>query len=164
MAFLSGVDLNTPFADGQIPFSRFIVYQMMFAIITPALITGAFANRCGYGVLHFPHRLADLRLLPLVHMVWATGCWRSGASGTSPAGSWCMRPRALLRSPRCSSLDREQVKDRGPHSIPLVALGTGLLWFGWYGFNAAVSSAWTRSPGLRSSTRTSRLLLPRGPG
>ena len=116
----------------------FIAYQMMFAIITPALITGAFANRVTFkAYLIFLTLWLLFVYFPFVHMVWGGGIpARSGACSTSPAASWCTTSPASPRSPRCSTSAGGAVQDRGPHSIPLVALGTGLLWFGWYGFNA----------------------------
>jgi Amt family ammonium transporter len=137
MAFLNGVDLNTPFADGQIPLFVFIVYQMMFAIITPALITGAFANRVRF-TAYFIFLIVWLIFVyfPLVHMVWGNGLlaqWgvRDFAGGivVHASAGFAALASVFFVGPR-------RVKDRGPHSIPLVALGTGLLWFGWYGFNA----------------------------
>jgi len=137
MAFLNGVDLSSPFAGGQIPLFAFIVYQMMFAIITPALITGAFANRVRFPA-YFIFLVVWLILVyfPLVHMVWGGGLlaqWgvRDFAGGivVHASAGFAALASVFFVGPR-------QVKDRGPHSIPLVALGTGLLWFGWYGFNA----------------------------
>ncbi len=137
MAFLNGVDLNTPFANGQIPLFVFIVYQMMFAIITPALITGAFANRVRF-TAYFIFLIVWLIFVyfPLVHMVWGGGLlaqWgvRDFAGGivVHASAGFAALASVFFVGPR-------HVKDRGPHSIPLVALGTGLLWFGWYGFNA----------------------------
>ncbi len=137
MAFLRGVDLNTPFANGQIPLFVFIVYQMMFAIITPALITGAFANRVRF-TAYFIFLIVWLIFVyfPLVHMVWGNGLlaqWgvRDFAGGivVHASAGFAALASVFFVGPR-------HVKDRGPHSIPLVALGTGLLWFGWYGFNA----------------------------
>jgi Amt family ammonium transporter len=108
-AFLSGITLDMPSPiNATIPMIVFCAYQMMFAIITPALITGAFAGGilAGWGVLDFAggivvHNIAGIAALASVLYV-----------------------------------GRRKVEDRGPHSIPLVALGTALLWFGWYGFNA----------------------------
>ncbi len=137
LAFLNGVDLNSVFGDGQIPLFAFIVYQMMFAIITPALITGAFANRVRFSA-YFIFLVVWLILVyfPLVHMVWGNGTlaqWgvRDFAGGivVHASAGFAALASVFFVGPR-------RVKDRGPHSIPLVALGTGLLWFGWYGFNA----------------------------
>jgi ammonium transporter, Amt family len=137
LAFLRGVDLNTPFANGQIPLFVFIVYQMMFAIITPALITGAFANRVRF-TAYFIFLIVWLIFVyfPLVHMVWGGGLlaqWgvRDFAGGivVHASAGFAALASVFFVGPR-------HIKDRGPHSIPLVALGTGLLWFGWYGFNA----------------------------
>ena len=137
MAFLNGVDLTTAFGDGQIPMFAFVVHQMMFAIITPALITGAFANRVRFQA-YFIFLVVWLLLVyfPLVHMVWGNGLlaqWgvRDFAGGivVHASAGFAALASVFFVGPR-------RVKDRGPHSIPLVALGTGLLCFGWYGFNA----------------------------
>lgn len=137
MAFLNGVDLTTAFGDGQIPMFAFVVYQMMFAIITPALITGAFANRVRFSA-YFIFLVVWLIFVyfPLVHMIWGNGLlaqWgvRDFAGGivVHASAGFAALASVFFVGPR-------HVKDRGPHSIPLVALGTGLLWFGWYGFNA----------------------------
>ena len=109
----------------------------MFAIITPALITGAFANRVRF-TAYFIFLVVWLIFVyfPLVHMVWGNGLlaqWgvRDFAGGivVHASAGFAALASVFFVGPR-------QVKDRGPHSIPLVALGTGLLWFGWYGFNA----------------------------
>ena len=74
MAFLRGVDPMTPFGAGQIPLYVFIAYQMMFAIITPALITGAFSNRVRFSAyLIFLVLWLLLVYFPFVHMVWGGG-------------------------------------------------------------------------------------------
>ena len=112
---------------------------MMFAIITPALITGAFANRVTLQGLHaLPDRLAAASST-------SRSCTWSGAAASSPqwgvldfAGGIVVHNIAGHRGAGVGALRRPAARRAiaGPHSIPLVALGTGLLWFGWYGFNA----------------------------
>jgi Amt family ammonium transporter len=142
----AGIDLNTIRSATQIPLLVFVAYQMMFAIITPALITGAFANRVRFAAyMIFLTALAVLRVLP-AGATWsgAAACWASGACWTSRAASWCTTRRAWRPWRRSSSWAGVNRRVR-PHSIPLVALGTGLLWFGWYGFNAGSELRSTRS-------------------
>ncbi|MGA8263575.1 MAG: ammonium transporter [Ignavibacteriaceae bacterium] len=138
MAFLSGTNLNTAFfGNNQIPLYVFIAYQMMFAIITPALITGAFANR-----VRFPAYLIFLTLwlifvyFPLVHMVWGGGLLAQWGVLDFAGGIVVHASAGMAALASVLYVGKRNVKERGPHSIPLVALGTGLLWFGWYGFNA----------------------------
>jgi ammonium transporter, Amt family len=138
MAFLSGTDLNTVFfGNNQIPLYVFIAYQMMFAIITPALITGAFANR-----VRFPAYMIFLTLwlvcvyFPLVHMVWGGGLLAEWGVLDFAGGIVVHASAGMAALASVFYVGKRNVTERGPHSIPLVALGTGLLWFGWYGFNA----------------------------
>lgn len=138
MAFLRGTTLHSAFGDGAIPLYVFVAYQMMFAIITPALITGAFANR-----VRFPAYLLFLTLwlflvyFPLVHMVWGGGYLAQTWGVLDFAGGIVVHASAGMAAlASVFYVGRRRTPDRGPHSIPLVALGTGLLWFGWYGFNA----------------------------
>jgi len=138
MAFLRGVSLNTPTPDHLgIPLIVFIAYQMMFAIITPALITGAFANRVTFkAYMIFLTAWLLLVYFPFVHMVWGGG-WLARWGVLDFAGGIVVHNIAGIAAlASVLYVGRRHVKDRGPHSIPLVALGTGLLWFGWYGFNA----------------------------
>jgi Amt family ammonium transporter len=138
MAFLSGTNLNTAFfGNNQIPLYVFIAYQMMFAIITPALITGAFANR-----VRFPAYMIFLTLwlvcvyFPLVHMIWGGGLLAQWGVLDFAGGIVVHASAGMAALASVLYVGKRNVKERGPHSIPLVALGTGLLWFGWYGFNA----------------------------
>ena len=138
MAFLSGTNLNTAFfGNNQIPLYVFVAYQMMFAIITPALITGAFANR-----VRFPAYMIFLTLwlvcvyFPLVHMVWGGGLLASWGVLDFAGGIVVHASAGMAALASVLYVGKRNIKERGPHSIPLVALGTGLLWFGWYGFNA----------------------------
>jgi len=87
--FLGGVGLE-PKAGTAIPHLLFMVYQMMFAAITPALISGAFAERMSFkGFVVFTLLWSTLVYDPLAHWLWAPGGWLRGARSTSPAGSWC---------------------------------------------------------------------------
>jgi Amt family ammonium transporter len=137
MAFLHGVTLATPSPTPGIPLFVHIAYQMMFAIITPALITGAFANR-----VSFKAYMAFLTLwllfvyFPFVHMIWGGGLLQRWGVLDFAGGIVVHNTAGMAALASILYVGRRRVIDAGPHSVPLVALGTGLLWFGWYGFNA----------------------------
>ena len=137
LAFLRGVSLATPSPTPGIPLFVHVAYQMMFAIITPALITGAFANR-----VSFKAYMAFLTLwlvfvyFPFVHMVWGGGILQTWGVLDFAGGIVVHNIAGMAALASILYVGRRQVLGGGPHSIPLVALGTGLLWFGWYGFNA----------------------------
>jgi Amt family ammonium transporter len=137
MAFLHGVTLATPSPTPGIPLFVHIAYQMMFAIITPALITGAFANR-----VTFKAYMAFLTLwllfvyFPFVHMIWGGGMLQRWGVLDFAGGIVVHNTAGMAALASVLYVGRRRVVDAGPHSVPLVALGTGLLWFGWYGFNA----------------------------
>jgi Amt family ammonium transporter len=115
----------------------FLVYQLMFAIITPALITGAFANRVSFkAYLIFLIGWLMLVYIPFVHMVWGGGALAQWGVLDFAGGIVVHAIAGMAALASVFFLGARKVKERGPHSIPLVALGTGLLWFGWYGFNA----------------------------
>lgn len=138
-AFLAGVTLTTPspFGSGNIPEFVFMAYQMMFAIITPALITGAFANRVRFGAyLAFLVAWLTLVYFPFVHMVWGNGLLAKWGVLDFAGGIVVHNIAGMAALASVLFVGRRKVGDSVPHSIPLVALGTGLLWFGWYGFNA----------------------------
>ena len=136
-AFLRGIDVTTPFASAGIPLFVFIAYQMMFAIITPALITGAFANRVRFGAyLLFLVAWLILVYFPMVHMVWGGGILQQWGVQDFAGGIVVHNIAGMAALASIIFVGKRLFPDRGPHSIPLVALGTGLLWFGWYGFNA----------------------------
>lgn len=150
-AFLSGIDLNTSsqvvanvngtavpiFGNPGIPMIVFIAYQMMFAIITPALITGAFTNRVKFGAyMVFLTLWLVLVYFPFVHMVWGGGIlWKWGVKDFA-GGIVVHNIAGMAALASVLYVGKRKVIDKGLHSIPLIALGTGLLWFGWYGFNA----------------------------
>ena len=138
MAFLAGTSVNDVFTgNNAIPLYVFIAYQMMFAIITPALITGAFANR-----VRFPAYMLFLTLwllfvyFPLAHMVWGGGLLADLGVLDFAGGIVVHASAGMAALASVFYVGKRNVVERGPHNIPLVALGTALLWFGWYGFNA----------------------------
>lgn len=137
-AFLRGVTLNDVFAGpAQIPVLVFCAYQMMFAIITPALITGAFTNRVRFGAyLIFLIAWLLFVYFPFVHMVWGGGLLAKWGVLDFAGGIVVHAIAGMAALASVFFVGRRKVADPGMHSIPLVALGTGLLWFGWYGFNA----------------------------
>jgi Amt family ammonium transporter len=136
-AFLSGVSLTSASPNDSIPELVFVAYQMMFAVITPALITGAFANR-----VTFKAYMAFLTLwllfvyFPFVHMIWGGGALQQWGVLDFAGGIVVHNIAGMAALASVLYVGRRKVFEGGPHSIPLVALGTGLLWFGWYGFNA----------------------------
>ena len=111
---------------------------MMFAIITPALITGAFANRVTFKAYFlFLTGWLVFVYFPFVHMVWSPEGILAKWGVLDFAGGIVVHNIAGIAAlASVLYVGRRRVQDKGPHSIPLVALGTGLLWFGWYGFNA----------------------------
>src|SRR5256884_8533798 len=137
-AFLRGITLDTPsLINPSIPMIVFCAYQMMFAIITPALITGAFANRVTFkAYMLFLTGWLTLVYFPFVHMVWGGGIMASWGVLDFAGGIVVHNIAGIAALASVLYVGRRKVADAGPHSIPLVALGTGMLWFGWYGFNA----------------------------
>jgi len=136
-AFLNGITPATPSPNDTIPMIVFCAYQMMFAIITPALITGAFTNRITFkAYMLFLTGWLTLVYFPFVHMVWGGGILQEWGVRDFAGGIVVHNIAGVAALVSVLYVGKRRVQDRGPHSIPLVALGTGLLWFGWYGFNA----------------------------
>lgn len=138
MSFLLGMDMTTPSPlNPSIPMFVFVAYQMMFAIITPALITGAFTNRVKFkAYLAFLILWLLLVYFPFVHMVWGGGILAQWGVKDFAGGIVVHNIAGMAALASVLYVGKRQVEDKGLHSIPLIALGTGLLWFGWYGFNA----------------------------
>jgi Amt family ammonium transporter len=134
---LQGISLNTPSPNETIPAMVFIAYQMMFAIITPALISGAFTNRVTFkAYMLFLTGWLTFVYFPFVHMVWGGGILQQWGVLDFAGGIVVHNIAGIAALASVLYVGKRHSIDRGPHSIPLVALGTGLLWFGWYGFNA----------------------------
>ncbi len=136
-AFLNGITPTSMYSNGKIPEFVFLAYQMMFAIITPALITGAFVNRINFkAYIIFLTFWQIFVYYPFVHMIWGGGLlaewgvldFAGGIVVHATAGFAALASVFYVKG----RVDRKST----PNSIPLVAIGSGLLWFGWYGFNA----------------------------
>jgi Amt family ammonium transporter len=138
LAFFQNIDPTMPFPGSPtIPLIVFVAYQMMFAQITPALITGAFANRVTFkAYLLFLVAWLMLVYFPIAHMIWGGGILQANGVLDFAGGIVVHTTAGFAALAAVFYVGRRKVPDAGLHSIPLVALGTGLLWFGWYGFNA----------------------------
>jgi len=124
-----------------IPHQVFMAFQMMFAIITPALITGAFAERKKFSAfLLFTVLWATFVYDPLAHWVWGDGGWLKKLGALDFAGGTVVHISSGVSALVCAMV---LGKRRGyghqpmqPHNLPMTVMGAGLLWFGWFGFNA----------------------------
>ena len=137
LAFLHGAMPTDIHAASGMPLFVVFVYQMMFAIITPALITGAFANRIKFHAYMIFLTLWMLFVyFPIAHMVWGGGLFATWGVLDFAGGTAVHASSGFAALASVLFVGKRKFQDKGPHSIPLVALGTALLWFGWYGFNA----------------------------
>jgi Amt family ammonium transporter len=139
---MSGIAPGDIYDGLGIPVYLFAAYQLMFAVITPALITGAFANRMTFkAYIIFLVTWQLLVYYPFVHMVWGGG-WMADFGVLDFAGGLVVHTTAGIAAlATVFYLGKRTVSDPEPHNIPFVALGTALLWFGWFGFNAGSALA-----------------------
>ena len=139
-----------------IPHQTFMIYQAMFAIITPALITGAWAERMKFSTfLVFMILWATLVYDPVAHWVWGDGGWLKNLGALDFAGGTVVHINAGIAA-LAAALVMGRRHGYGteafiPHNLPMTVLGAGLLWFGWFGFNAGSALA---SGSLASSAFT----------
>ena len=134
---LSGIDIND-MEDNGIPTLLFVIFQMMFAIITPALITGAFVERFKFTTyLIFLVVWVTIVYAPVAHWVWAPEGWLFKDGALDFAGGTVVHINAGMAAVAAALLVGKR-RDPGaePHNVPYVILGAALLWFGWFGFNA----------------------------
>ena len=140
---LNGVSAET---DSGIPDQAFMIFQAMFAIITPALVTGAFAERMKFSALClFIVLWVTIVYAPLAHWVWGEGGWLLELGALDFAGGTVVHisagfgalAAALVIGKRIGFLQQPM----GPANVPMVILGASLLWFGWFGFNAGSALA-----------------------
>ena len=138
MAFLRGIEItDLGGLNDTIPLLLFVAYQMMFAIITPALITGAFANRITFkAYLIFLVAWQILVYYPFVHMIWGGGMLADWGVLDFAGGIVVHALAGMAALASVIYVGKRRVEDAGAHNVPFVAIGAALLWFGWFGFNA----------------------------
>ena len=138
-AFLIGITSNTALdSNPSIPLFVFIVYQMMVAIITPALISGAFTNRVRFkAYIVFFVAWLFLVYFPFVHMVWGGGLLATWGVKDYGGGLVVHASAGMAALASVLFVGHRQMKQKEQaHNLPLFAIGAALLWFGWFGFNA----------------------------
>jgi ammonium transporter, Amt family len=144
--FLNGVDNAVSRFAPTIPASVFAMYQGMFAVITVALITGAVAERMKFSAyVIFAGLWAILVYSPLAHWVWGGG-WLQSIGALDFAGGTVVHiasAAAALAAAICLGKRRDyrKMEELHPHNLPFTLIGAGILWFGWFGFNAGSALA-----------------------
>ena len=146
-AGLNGVGL-TPNPDyaATVPHQAFMMFQMMFAIITPALISGAFAERFKFSTyIVFVFLWSTFVYAPLAHWVWGTGGWLRSLGALDFAGGLVVHISSGV-SALAAAIIIGKRKGHGhehmpPHNLTMTLLGAALLWFGWFGFNGGSAVA-----------------------
>jgi Amt family ammonium transporter len=152
---LNGVGVE-PYPDyaATIPHQAFMLFQMMFAVITPALICGAFAERIKFSsFLVFVVLWATFIYDPLAHWVWGVGGWVRNLGALDFAGGTVVHISSGVAGLACAIVLRKRVglgkEGMHPHNLPMTLMGASLLWFGWFGFNAGSALG---AGGLAAST------------
>ncbi len=135
-----GLDPNPDYAP-TIPHQAFMIYQAMFAVITPALITGAFAERMKFkAYVVFVCLWSTLVYIPVAHWVWGAGGWLRTLGALDFAGGTVVHITSGVSALVAALLIGKRLhypsEDMRPHNVTITLCGTGLLWFGWFGFNA----------------------------
>ena len=143
---LSGVSATEPgpYADNM-PHQAFMIFQGMFAIITPALVTGAFAERMKFGsYVLFIVLWVTIVYAPVAHWVWGGG-WIGDLGALDFAGGNVVHINSGVAALAAAFIFGRRLgfgsEPMEPHNVPMVVLGAGLLWFGWFGFNAGSALA-----------------------
>ncbi len=128
-------------AHGTVPHLLFMAYQGMFAVITPALISGAYAERMKFSAyVLFTLLWTTLVYDPLAHWVWAEGGWLAKMGALDFAGGTVVHLASGISALVCALVVGRRLgypsNLRPPHNLTMTVLGAGILWFGWFGFNA----------------------------
>ena len=137
-AALNGVGIvpNTSYAPG-VPHEAYMVFQLMFAVITPALITGAIAERITFkAFVIFTLLWSTLVYAPIAHWVWGTGGWLHTLGALDFAGGTVVHVSSGVSALVAALVVGRRMVKTEPHDVTMTILGAGLLWFGWFGFNA----------------------------
>ncbi len=140
-----GAAPNTNYA-ATIPHTVFMVFQMMFAVITPALIIGSYAERVKFpAFLMFTFLWATFVYDPLAHWVWGTGGWLKNLGALDFAGGIVVHVSSGISALVLAVMLGKRIgynhRPIRPHNLPFTVLGGALLWFGWFGFNAGSALA-----------------------
>ena len=147
MLGLKGVGMTpSPDYGSTIPQLAFMIFQCMFAVLTPALITGAFAERMKFGAfILFTLLWATFVYNPLCHWVWAVGGWMGGLGALDFAGGTVVHISSGISALAAALLIGKRLGYGTtafiPHNLPMTLTGAALLWFGWFGFNAGSALA-----------------------
>jgi Amt family ammonium transporter len=129
-----------------IPHEAYMVFQMMFAVITPALITGAFAERAKFSTfLIFTTIWVTVVYIPVAHWVWGQGGWLRDLGALDFAGGTVVHINAGVAALAAALVFGRRIgfghEPMEPHNVTMVVLGAAMLWFGWFGFNAGSAVA-----------------------
>jgi len=140
-----GLDPNPDYA-ATIPHQAFMIFQMMFAVITPALISGSFAERMKFtGFAVFILLWATFIYDPLAHWVWGVGGWLHTRGALDFAGGTVVHISSGVAGLVTAIVLGKRLgvgsEHMAPHNLPMTVLGASLLWFGWFGFNAGSAVA-----------------------
>jgi len=144
---LNGVGLDpNPDYGATVPHQVFMIYQAMFAVITPALITGAIAERMKFKTfLVFTVLWATLVYDPLAHWVWGVGGWMRNLGALDFAGGTVVHISSGISALAAAILVGKRrgfrTEPMAPHNLPMTITGAAILWFGWFGFNAGSAIA-----------------------
>jgi ammonium transporter, Amt family len=142
LAFLNGVGLGAVSETVKIPQLLFMAFQMMFAIITPALISGAFAERIKFSTyIVFSLLWATLVYDPVCHWVWNGDGWLLKRGALDFAGGTVVHMTAGFSALVFAIVIGKRKRPAPPHNLTMTLLGAGILWFGWFGFNAGSALA-----------------------
>jgi len=144
--FMNGVGMEPKDASSTVPHVLFMMYQGMFAIITPALIAGAFAERMKFSAYCvFTLAWATLVYDPLAHWVWGPDGWLVKRGALDFAGGTVVHLSSGISALVCAIVLGKRIgyptRKHAPHNVTMTVTGAGLLWFGWFGFNGGSALA-----------------------